>query len=95
MSMAIKSFENLKTKDIGSSNVVVCPVCGKATEMRIYEFTDASMLAHLLQKKANGVAICPKCATPFTLNPNYLEQKKLGTVCTLEPQDLSPLYPKV
>ena len=94
MRMAIKSIENLKTKDIGASNVVVCPVCGKATEMRIYEFIDASVLAHLLQKKANCVAICPKCATTFAMNPNYLEQKKLGTVCTLEPQDLTPLYPQ-
>ena len=89
--MAIKSIENLKTNDIGRSNVVVCPSCGKATEMRIYELADASMVAHLLKKKAEGIAVCPKCAAVFAVNPHYMEEKKLGTVCTLEAHDLSAL----
>jgi len=89
--MAIKSIENLKTKDVGTSNVVVCPVCGKATEMKLYALNDASIVAHLLEKKEEGIAVCPKCAAVFSVNPNYMEQKQLGTVCTLEPQDLSPL----
>ncbi len=91
MKMAIKSIENLKTNDVGNSNVVVCPACGKATEMKLFAFTDASMVAHLLKKKQEGIAVCPKCAAVFRVNPNYMEQKQLGTVCTLEAHDLSPL----
>lgn len=89
--MAIKSFENLKTSDVGRSNVLVCPSCGKATEMKLYAFTDASVVAHLLQKKEEGFAVCPKCAAVFRVNPNYMEQRQMGTVCTLEPHDLSSI----
>ena len=89
--MAIKSIENLKTNDVGNSNVLICPSCGKATEMKLYAFTDASVVAHLLKKKEEGIAVCPKCASVFAVNPHYMEQKQMGTVCTLEPQDLSPL----
>ena len=87
--MAIKSIENLKTTDLGNSDVLVCPVCGKATEMRLFENEDASMVAHLLKKPPQGIAVCPKCAAVFAVNPHYIEEKKNGTVCTLEPQDLS------
>ncbi len=89
--MAIKSIEKLKMNDVGNSNVLVCPACGKATEMKLYAFTDASVVAHLKKKKQEGVAVCPKCAAVFRVNPNYMEQKQLGTVCTLEPHDLMPL----
>jgi len=91
--MAIKSIENLKTNDLGASNVLVCPSCGKATELRLFENVDASMVAHLLKKPAQGLAVCAKCAAVFTVNPHYIAEKKSGTVCTLEPQDLSVLVP--
>ena len=89
--MSIKSIENLKTTDLGTSNVLVCPVCAKATEMRLFENVDASMVAHLHKKPALGIAVCPKCAAVFTVNPHYITEKKNGTVCTLEPQDLTVL----
>ena len=72
---------------------MVCPFCKKAVEMRLFENVDASLVAHLLKKPAEGFAVCPKCAVAFSVNPNYIEQKKLGTVCTLEPHDLSPITP--
>ena len=89
--MAIHSIENLKTNDLGHSNVLVCPACGKANEMRLFENIDASFVAHFLKKEAQGLAVCTKCATVFTVNPNYIEQFKIGTVCTLEPHDLTVL----
>ena len=89
--MAIKSIENLKINELGDSNVVIWPVCGKATEMRLFENVDGSMVAHLLKKAPQNIAVCPKCATVFTVNPHYIEEKKNGTVCTLEPQDLTVL----
>ena len=89
--MAIKSIENLKTNDLGNSNVLVCPVCEKAVELRLFENVDSSMVARLHKKAPQNIALCPKCATVFTVNPHYMEEKKNGTVCTLEPQDLTVL----
>ena len=89
--MAIKSIENLKTNDLGNSNVLICPSCGKATELRLFENVDASMVAHLLKKPAQGIAVCPKCANVFSVNPHYVSEKKSGTVCELESQDLTVL----
>lgn len=91
MAMAIKSIENLKTEDLGESNVLLCPKCGKATVMRLFEAADASMVAHLLKKQPLGLAVCPKCAAAFTVNPHYMTEKKNGTVCELEPHDLTSL----
>lgn len=89
--MAIKSIENLKTNDLGDSNILLCPACGKATVLRLFEAVDASMVAHLLKKQPLGIAVCPKCAAAFSVNPHYMAEKKIGTVCELEPQDLKAL----
>lgn len=89
--MSIKSFEKLKTNDLGASNDLVCPVCGALVQMRLFENVDGSMVANLHKKPAQGLAVCPACATVFTVNPHYITEKKNGTVCELEPQDLSVL----
>ena len=47
------------------------------------------MVAHLHKKPSQGIAVCPKCAAVFAVNPHYIEEKKNGTVCTLEPNDLT------
>ncbi|MBR3094594.1 MAG: hypothetical protein IKH12_03275 [Clostridia bacterium] len=89
--MAIKTIEKLKTTDLGASNELACPVCGAVSQMRLFENTDGSMVAHLHKKPAQGLAVCPRCATVFTVNPHYIAEKKNGTVCELEPQDLTVL----
>ena len=83
--MAIKTIEKLKTTDLGASNELACPVCGAVSQMRLFENTDGSMVAHLHKKPAQGLAVCP------TVNPHYIAEKKNGTVCELEPQDLTVL----
>ena len=91
LNMAIKSFENLKTNDLGESNALLCPVCGGEAKMRLFENVDGSLVAHLQKKPAQGIAVCPLCATVFTVNPHYMTEKKNGTVCELEPIDLTVL----
>ncbi len=89
--MAIKTIEKLKTNDLGASNPVCCPVCSTAQEMRLFENVDGSMVAHLHKKPVQFLAVCPGCATVFTVNPHYMTEQKNGTVCELEMQDLTVL----
>ena len=90
-SMSIKSFEKLKTNDLGASNALVCPVCGGAVQMRLFENVDGSMVANLHKKPPQALAVCPSCATVYTVNPHFISEFKSGTVCELEPQDLTVL----
>ena len=87
--MSIRSVENLKTEPLGESNVLLCPVCGKATAMQLFVNSDRSAVALLKGKRDAGFAVCPKCASVFNVNENYIEQKRIGTYCTLETQDLT------
>lgn len=89
--MAIRSMENLKTEPLGETNVLLCPSCGKATVLQLFVNSDRSAVSMLKEKRDSGFAVCPKCAAVFAVNENYLEQKRIGTVCTLEPQDLTVL----
>ncbi len=89
--MAIRSMENLKTEPLGETNVLLCPCCGKATALQLFVNSDRSAVSMLKKKRDSGFAVCPKCAAVFAVNENYVEQKRIGTVCTLEPQDLTVL----
>lgn len=89
--MAIRSFENLKTDDLGETNSVVCPLCGNDGPLRLFRNQDASALNLLLKKEAQGFAVCPKCSAVFSVNPNYIEQRSIGTYCTLDQNDLKVL----
>lgn len=89
--MAIRSMENLKTEPLGESNVLLCPCCGKATVLQLFVNSDRSAVSLLKKKRDSGIAVCPKCAAVFGVNENYIEQKRIGTVCTLEPGDLKIL----
>ena len=89
--MAIRSIENLKTEPLGESNVLLCPCCKKATALQLFVNSDRSAVSMLKKKRDNGFAVCPKCAAVFNVNENYIEQKRIGTVCTLEAHDLTVL----
>ena len=89
--MAIKSIENLKTEDLGETNSLVCPQCQNEGPLRLFRNEDDSALNMLLKKEPEGFAVCPHCSAVFSLNPNYLYQKSIGTLCTLEQCDLKVL----
>ena len=87
--MAIRTIENLKTDDLGETNSLVCPQCQNEGPMRLFRNQDSSAINLLLKKDAEGFAVCPHCSAVFRVNPNYIEQKTIGTFCMLEPCDLT------
>ena len=91
--MATRSIANLKTSDLGETDVVVCPVCKKATALRLFEAHDRSVVSRFKKKDDENVAVCPKCSSVFRVNPNYVTLKKQGTVCTMNVSDLTVLFP--
>ena len=91
--MAIHSFEKLKTSDLGETDVIVCPVCRKATVLRLFTAHDMSAVSFLKKKHDDSVAVCPKCSSVFSVNQNYVTLRQQGTVCTLTESDLSLLFP--
>lgn len=74
--MAIKTFIKNKTEDMGESNVIICPKCGKATRMRLYSNYDLDNYLAMLLKKSDDFdfAVCPKCAGVFKLADTFVPQ---------------------
>ena len=91
ITVAIKSIEKLFTKDLGSTNEVVCPVCKNKTTLRLFENCDYSAIAALLKKESLSFAVCGKCSSVFAVNPNFVKEKQSGTFCTLDENDLTVL----
>ncbi|MGN1417866.1 MAG: hypothetical protein ACI4W6_00890 [Acutalibacteraceae bacterium] len=88
--MAIKTINRVFSKDNGSTNEVVCPVCEKSVCMRLFENIDASAVTYFLKKDTNtDFAVCPNCASVFSVNENYIRQRQLGTTCYLTADDLT------
>lgn len=89
--MAIPSIEKLITKDLGKTNEVTCPVCKNFGELRLFDSTDYSPISKFLKKGDLSFAVCSKCSTVFEVNPNYVKERKSGTFCTLDENDLTVL----
>lgn len=68
--MAIKNFLNNKTEDLGSSNPVICPSCGKETALQLFTNYDTNnYIGKILGKdKEYNFAVCPLCAGVFKIN---------------------------
>lgn len=91
--MAIRSIENLKTSDLGDTDVIVCPVCRKATALRLFEAKDHSVVSYLKKRHNDSFAVCPKCNSVFCVNQNYVTLREQGTVCRMTESDLTLLFP--
>ena len=89
--MAIRSFENLQTNDLGETDLIVCPVCGNYASLRLFQNIDKSMISLLHSKENENFAVCAKCSSVFSVNPNYVNQKQAGTFCMLTDDDLKIL----
>lgn len=74
--MAIKTFIKNKTEDMGHSNEIICPKCGKVTSMRLYSNYDLdNYLAMVLGKSDDfNFAVCPSCAGVFKLADTFAPQ---------------------
>lgn len=68
--MAIKTLISNKTDDLGKSNDIICPVCNKETQLRIFSNYDLDNLIGKLLRidKELNIAVCPLCETVFSIN---------------------------
>ncbi len=87
--MAIKTINNALAKDGGFSEPVDCPQCDKNVAMRLFEVIDKSAVGRLAKDdKDLAVAVCPNCASVFSVNKNYLKEKQSGTFVFMTREDL-------
>ena len=87
--MAIKTINKALAKDKGFTDPVDCPVCDKNVALRLIEVTDYSVIGKLSKEdKDLSVAVCPNCATVFSVNKNYLKEKNAGTFVFMTKEDL-------
>lgn len=87
--MAIKTINKLSTTDEGFSENICCPVCEKNVSLRLFTTKDTTVFAKLSKEdKDLAVAVCPSCSTVFSVNKNYINEKKNGTFVTITKEDL-------
>ncbi len=87
--MAIKTINKALAKDEGFTDPVDCPVCSKNVAMRLFEVADKSVIGKLSKEdKDLSVAVCPNCASVFSVNKNYLKEKNSGTFVFMTKEDL-------
>lgn len=87
--MAIKTINKALASDEGTSSPVDCPECERNVAMRLFEVLDLSAVAILSKDDKNiAFAVCPNCASVFSLNKNYLKEKNAGTFVTITKEDL-------
>lgn len=87
--MAIKTINKLSTTDEGFSENICCPVCEKNVSLRLFTTKDTTVFAKLSKEdKDLAVAVCPSCSTVFSVNKNYINEKKNGTFVTITREDL-------
>ena len=88
--MAISSFDKVYTKRLGDSNEIACPVCSSNVSFALFENLDISPVASILGKAGETYfAVCPKCASIFNVNEEYIKAKTSGMTCFITPSDLS------
>ncbi len=87
--MAIRTINKLSTTDEGFSENICCPVCEKNVSLRLFTTTDRTMFAKISNEdKDLAIAVCPGCSTVFSVNKNYINEKKNGTFVTITKEDL-------
>ncbi len=87
--MAIKTINKALAKDKGFTDPVDCPVCNKNVALRLIEVADYSVIGMLSKDDKNiAIAVCPNCASVFSVNKNYLKEKDAGTFVFMTKEDL-------
>lgn len=87
--MAISTVNKLSTTDEGFSENICCPVCEKNVSLRLFSTKDTTIFAKISkQDKDLSLGVCPNCSTVFSVNKNYLNEKKNGTFVTITREDL-------
>ncbi len=87
--MAIKTINKALAKDKGFTDPVDCPICNKNVALRLIEVADYSVIGMLSKDDKNiAIAVCPNCASVFSVNKNYLKEKDAGTFVFMTKEDL-------
>jgi len=87
--MAISTVNKLNTTDEGFSENICCPVCEKNVSLRLFSTEDTTIFAKIAKDdKDLAIAVCPNCSTVFSVNKNYMNEKRNGTFVTITKEDL-------
>lgn len=87
--MAISTINKLNTRDEGFSENILCPVCAKNVSMRLFSTIDTTVFARISKEdKDLSIAVCPACSTVYSVNKNYMNEKRNGTFVTITKEDL-------
>ena len=90
--MAINTINKLNTTDEGFSENICCPVCEKNVSLRLFSTTDPTIFAKIAKEdKDLSIGVCPTCSTVFSVNKNYMTEKRNGTFVTITKEDLKIL----
>ncbi len=88
--MAIKNYNKISTVDEGNSENVICPACNELVSMRLFSTKDITLVAKIKSEDKNiYVSVCPNCASVFSVNKNYLNERNSGTTVFLTQSDLT------
>ena len=87
--MAIKNYNKISAFDIGVSNNVTCPACKETVSMRLFNTKDTTLVAKIKGEDKNiYISVCLNCASEFSVNTNYLNERERGTYVLLTESDL-------
>ena len=87
--MAISTINRLSTRDEGFSENICCPVCEKNVSLRLFTTKDITVFAKISKEdKDLAIAVCPACSTVYSVNKNYMNEKRNGTFVTITKEDL-------
>lgn len=92
--MAIKTInKNTHALDEGFTDFVTCPACEKYVAMKLISTDDNSLISLLKGKSKDlNIAVCPICASVFSVNKNYLKERNSGTVVFFTESDLTLIH---
>lgn len=90
--MAVPTINKGYTKDNGETEGILCPNCKKPVNMRLFTTTDSSVISKIIKKDGDvNIAVCPQCATVFSLAENYVRERNSGTTVFITESDLNVL----
>lgn len=88
--MAVSTINKGYTKDMGETEGILCPNCKKAVNLRLFTTTDTSMVTKITKKDGDvHIAVCPLCASVFSLSKNYMKERNNGTTVFITESDLT------
>ncbi len=91
--MDYKLGNNKKIKDIGKTNNIECPKCGKKVHFSVFSNANIDVVPSLPIIKSSNVyfLVCPSCAEIFTVDEKIGDEFKNGKTLVIGNYDLKNL----